>query len=270
MADAPTVTPPPQTRPPATRPDRPAKGRSFRPGGARQSVIELLRFTEKVPAIPQLRRTRIPRLAAVRAAATEKVSWPMLFFAAYARVCARRPELRTVYVRWPYTRLYEHPHTVGRMTVARDIEGEEVVLLTLQEDAESKTLRELHEDLKTFALGDPADCVYVQRQARMNRMPWVVKFLGWKVLLWSGRLRTRALGTFGVTTVSKFGGVTLAPPTFATTMLSFGPVSPDGDVDVVLSYDHRVLDGADNARAMAELERELETGVADELEAMQP
>ena len=270
MPDAATAERPTSAAAPARPSEPPTRGRSFRPSGARQSVIELLRFTEKVPAVPQLRRSRLPRLAAVRASASVRVGWPVLFLKAYANVCARRPELRRVYVRWPFARIYEHPHTVARMTVARDVEGAEVVLLTRNVRPEAATLAELQAEVMAFATDDPSENVPVKRQAMLNRVPWVGKYLGWKTLLWSGPWRTTWLGTFGVTTVSKFGGVTLAPPTFTTTMLSFGPVSQDGDVDVVLSYDHRVIDGADCARAMAELEEELETAVADELAAMQP
>lgn len=245
------------------------RGRTVRFSGARQNVRELLRFSEKVPAVPQLRRASIPRLAEIRFGATNKVSWPILFFKAYARVCAREPELRRVYVRWPWTRLYEHPVTVGRMTVSRDWDGEEVIFLTRVEDAESMSLAELDRDLHDLRFGSAADVPFVRRQSNLARVPMLLKYLGWKTMLWSGRWRTQWLGTFGVTTVSKFGAVTLRPPVFNTTMLSFGPVSRSGDVEIVLSYDHRVIDGAANARALKALEYELETAIADELDAMQ-
>lgn len=248
----------------------PTTGRTVAFSRSRQSVRELVRFSEKVPAIPQLRRASIPRLTAVRAAATVKVSWPILFFKAYGRVCARHPQLRQVYVRWPWTRLYEHAVPVGRMTLSRPINGEDWLFLTKVSEPGEVPLTALDDDLRQMRFGSGAEVDLVSRQERFAKVPAFLKRLGFLSMLWSGRWRTMWLGTYGVTTVSKFGAVTLRPPVFNTTMLSFGPVSADGAVDIVLTYDHRVIDGALNAQAMAELEEELETHIADELEALQP
>ncbi len=50
-----------------------------------------------------------------------------------------------------------------------------------------------------------------------------------------------------------------------TTTLNYSPFEMDGSIDVRLTYDHRVLDGAPVARAMAELENVLHEEIADEL-----
>jgi hypothetical protein len=42
-------------------------------------------------------------------------------------------------------------------------------------------------------------------------------------------------------------------------------ISPDGDVNVRMYWDHRVMDGAVVARALAQLERTLNGEIADEL-----
>lgn len=269
MTAPPATTDPDADARPRDAPPLAHRGRTVRFSGSRQGVRELLRLSESVPAIPQLRRTRIPRLASIRFGAEAKIAWPILFFKAYARVCAATPELRRVYVRWPWTRLYEHPVSVGRMTVSRPWKGEEVIFLTKVEAPESISLADLDADLESLRFGGPEDNELLRRQASLHNIPVPLKYAGWKAMHWGGRLRTGLLGTFGVTTVSKFGAVTLRPPVFNTTMLSFGPVSREGDVDVVLSYDHRVIDGATNAQAMIDLERELEGAIADELEAMQ-
>lgn len=83
---------------------------------------------------------------------------------------------------------------------------------------------------------------------------------------WAGEWRTRWLGTYTLTTVSKFGAVSMTPPVFSNSTMSFGPIDAEGNVDMVLAYDHRATDGAVIARALAELEHVLETDIADELE----
>ena len=48
-----------------------------------------------------------------------------------------------------------------------------------------------------------------------------------------------------------------------------GVIGPDGKVDVRLTYDHRVLDGATVARALGELERVLACEILAELRYLQ-
>jgi hypothetical protein len=50
-----------------------------------------------------------------------------------------------------------------------------------------------------------------------------------------------------------------------TTALNYGVIGPDGDVDVRIIYDHRVLDGATVARALVDLEAVLSQEVFAEL-----
>jgi pyruvate/2-oxoglutarate dehydrogenase complex dihydrolipoamide acyltransferase (E2) component len=50
-----------------------------------------------------------------------------------------------------------------------------------------------------------------------------------------------------------------------TSTLNYGVIAPDGSVDVRLTYDHRVLDGATVARALADLERVLNCEILAEL-----
>ena len=65
-------------------------------------------------------------------------------------------------------------------------------------------------------------------------------------------------------------GTALHPLSPLTTTLTYGVIGPDGSCDVRLVYDHRVLDGAVVARALARLEEELTGPVCDELRAMAP
>ncbi len=73
----------------------------------------------------------------------------------------------------------------------------------------------------------------------------------------SGFRRARYLGTFGVSAVAHLGSCTVHLLTPTTTGLTYGPIQRDGSLVVRLTYDHRVLDGCDAARALAEVEEAL-------------
>jgi hypothetical protein len=55
-----------------------------------------------------------------------------------------------------------------------------------------------------------------------------------------------------------------------TTTLTFGPISPSGDVVIKLIYDHRVLDGAYIARRLRDIESTLNGEILNELIADRP
>jgi hypothetical protein len=76
----------------------------------------------------------------------------------------------------------------------------------------------------------------------------------WLALNWCGYYRARNVGTFGVSVYSGLGAESLHPLSLMTTTLNYGIIADDGTVDVRIIYDHRVLDGASIARALAELE----------------
>jgi hypothetical protein len=100
----------------------------------------------------------------------------------------------------------------------------------------------------------------------VSRLPRPLRRLAWWFALnVSGRKRAHFLGTAGVTVYSGLGAASLHPLSLLTSTLNYGVIEPDGSVDVRLTYDHRVLDGANVARALADLERALNHEILTEL-----
>jgi hypothetical protein len=60
----------------------------------------------------------------------------------------------------------------------------------------------------------------------------------------------------------------LNPLTPLTTIFNYGPISEDGTVTVRIHYDHRVMDGANVARALVRFESILNGAIADEVRGM--
>jgi hypothetical protein len=99
----------------------------------------------------------------------------------------------------------------------------------------------------------------------MARAPAPIRWL----LMWLGlniaRQRANYFGTFQLSVYSGLGAESLNPLTPLTTLLNYGPISEDGLVNVRIHYDHRVMDGANVARALERFEKILNSDVADEV-----
>jgi hypothetical protein len=110
------------------------------------------------------------------------------------------------------------------------------------------------------------------RQAlRVSRAPRPIRrLLWWSTLNVSGFKRAKRFGTFGLTSYGALGAESLHPISPLTTTLTFGPISPAGDVVIKLIYDHRVLDGAYIARRLRDIEKTLHGPILDELKAGPP
>jgi pyruvate/2-oxoglutarate dehydrogenase complex dihydrolipoamide acyltransferase (E2) component len=84
-------------------------------------------------------------------------------------------------------------------------------------------------------------------------------------LYFSGVKRAKRFGTFMVSSYGSLGAEQLHPLSFHTTLLTFGPIAPEGNVVVKLVYDHRVMDGRTVASCLADLDEVLHTAVLEEL-----
>ncbi|MFM8706586.1 MAG: hypothetical protein ACKOHK_00430, partial [Planctomycetia bacterium] len=86
-------------------------------------------------------------------------------------------------------------------------------------------------------------------------------FLRRALLRWhvrsAARKRPRRIGTFSLSTLAGMGATNRFHPTICTPSLSYAPLDAEGRCLVTLIADHRVLDGAVVARALARLEEVL-------------
>ncbi len=235
-----------------------ARGRCLPLSPARRLIGDFLHFASRVPTVPVQRRMNIAPLMAAREQCASRPSWCALFTKAYALVAAGRPELRRAYLTFPWPHLYEHPISIASIAIERRLEEEEAVLFVQVRGPEHHDPEQIDRYLKECK-DLPIERVGTFRRAlRVSRLPWPLRWLLWWLALnFSGYKRARNLGTFGVTVYSGLGAEALHPLSILTTTLNYGVIAEDGTVDVRLIYDHRALDGANVARALAELERVL-------------
>jgi hypothetical protein len=247
----------------------PAAGRRLGLSLPRRLICDLMYFARKVPSVPVQRRMALGAVAAARAAAVPRPSWAAVFTKAYARVAASRPELRRCYLPFPWAHLYEYRDNIATVAVERRFGGEDGVFFVPIKKPEAQTLAAIDDRLRQHKEAPPESLGALRRNLLVARLPGPLRRVLWRVGLYCWpRQRAKFFGTFGVTVYAALGAASLHPLSVLTTTLNYGVIGPDGSVDVRLVYDHRVLDGATVARALADLERVLTEETVAELHAL--
>jgi hypothetical protein len=245
-----------------------SKGLSLPITGPRRFIIDLIHFARQVPSTPVARTVNLAKLLEARAQHPSRPSWQVLFMKAYALVGANHPPLRRALLQFPWPRLYEHPWMNCALAIERSYQGEPGVFVGLFRAPEQQTIAQLQEAL-TWYKHQPLEKVGFYRQAlRVSQAPTPIRrLLWWSTLNVSGFKRAKRFGTFGLSSYGALGAESLHPISPLTTTLTFGPISPAGDVVIKLIYDHRVLDGAYIARRLRDIEKTLNGPILAELKA---
>lgn len=234
----------------------------------RRLVCDLMHFAAGVPSIPVQRRMALAPVVAARSGAVGRPPWTAVFAKAFSRVAATMPELRRAYCKIPRHHLYEYPLSAAAVVVERDYEGEKALFTLKVKDPAGKSLSDLARFVREGQAAPVASVKQFSRALRFAKYPGPLRRLLWWVALNWGRFRANYFGTFLVTAYSALGAESLHPRSPLTCTLTYGPIADDGTVSVRIIYDHRVLDGATVARALARLEAELNGAICDELRAM--
>jgi len=243
-----------------------SQGRWLPLSPARRLICDLMHFARKVPTVPVERRMHLAAVAAARRQAEPRPSWCAIFTKALAFVAAARPELRRAYMTFPWPHLYEHSESVASIAFERQLDDADVVLFAPLRCPESRGLKEIDAWLKRCKEAPLEGVPAFRRGLAVSRLPLPLRrFVWWFGLNVWGRKRAHYLGTFGVSVYGGLGAASLHPLSPLTSVLNYGVIDGDGNVDVRLVYDHRVLDGATVARALEDMERVLKWEILAEL-----
>jgi hypothetical protein len=167
---------------------------------------------------------------------------------------------------WPH--FYEHPLSVASIAVERDYRGEKAVFFGHLRAPEDQSLTQLDARLRELRERPVESFGLFRRLLAISRLPRPLRRAFWWVGLHSsGSKRAARIGTFGVSVYSHLGAESYSHYAPLTTSLSYGVFAADGSVVVRVIYDHRVMDGATVARALACLEEVLCTLLVSELSA---
>jgi hypothetical protein len=229
-------------------------------------VADWMHLAQQQPSRTIERPMQLRSLVAARQAAWPRPGWCAIFVKGYALLAARRPLLRQLYRPFPWSHLYQHPENVASVAVARDIEGEEGVLLATLRSPENLGLMEIDRELRRCQEQPLAGVASFQWQLWLARLPQPLRRLLLHLAQHGpGRHSAHHVGTFGVSSLGGHGAADLGGPSLWPTMLTYGIIAADGTVDARLTYDARVGSAAVLARALTDLEAILTGEIVREL-----
>jgi hypothetical protein len=247
-----------------------ARGRSFRLSPFRQLVTDLMYFSQQVPSVTADRRMDLSPLIAARQHCTPRPSWTVLFTKAFAMLGRDYPCLRQSYLKFPCPRIYEHPHNVVSLNVERELPGESIVLYCLIRAPENRTIAELDALVREHKEAPLESLRSYKRAVRVSSIPWPFRrWFWWAALNVFGRRRCHNFGTYCVTSVAAQGAGLMRLVPLLTATLHYGLFDADGRLEMRLSWDHRVMDGATVARILVDLEQVLNNEMVRELTQLQ-
>jgi pyruvate/2-oxoglutarate dehydrogenase complex dihydrolipoamide acyltransferase (E2) component len=234
----------------------------------RRMVIDLLYFARAIPTVPVQKRMALGPLKAARAACRERPRWTIVFTKAYALMAEEFPEFRRAYVKLPWPHLYEYPRSNAAVIVERDYRGEPGLFSIAVKDPARQSLLAIGRQLDRDSSVPPESIKDVRRAMQIARLPLPLRRTLWWICLNFARQRGNYFGTFGISVYSALKAESLHPLSPLTTLLNYGVMDEAGMLDVRIIYDHRVMNGATVARALARLEDILNSAIRDEVAAL--
>jgi pyruvate/2-oxoglutarate dehydrogenase complex dihydrolipoamide acyltransferase (E2) component len=238
-------------------------GRRIRLSPSRVFIADLSHAALGLPQGVIGRRIDVSALIAARKATGSRVPFTACFVKAWAEVARELPELRRSWLTIPWPHLHEHATSVASLMVEREIDGEKVLFPARIKSPAERSLAEVADEIAA-AVSKPIHEISRNRLIlAVSRLPRPLRRLAWWVAFNVARHRQHYVGTFGVSVVGHLGASILHPVSPVTSFLGYGPFAPDGTVDVTVGFDHRVMDGAVIARAMALLEVRLKVLAAE-------
>jgi hypothetical protein len=233
------------------------QGRSIPLSPSRTFIADLSHAAVALPQGVIVRRISIAAAAKARKAAAVKPAWTAMFIKAWGEVAREIPELRRSYLQLPWPRLFEHSISVASLMVEREIDGEKVLFPARIKSPAERSLTDITADIEAAVTKPISDISRNRLILRVSRLPLALRRFIWWIAFNVPRYRQHFVGTFGVSTVGYLGVSIVNPVSPVTTFLGYGPFAEDGTVDITVGFDHRVMDGALIARAMALLEVKL-------------
>ena len=235
----------------------------------RRLVDDVIRMASRIPIASISGDWELEEVAKLRRMARPKISWNVLVMKAYAAVAEQEPMLRQGYVSFPWGHLYEHHQSVAMMTMARKYKGEERLLFARFNEPNNHTLVDLQEQYDFFRKAPVEEIKQFKHQITFAKCPSILRWFAWWTLfnVWPIK-RAFHMGTFGMSISGHrgmYGSMHLGPNT---TTIGVDPMPRKGISRVLLTFDHRVVDGAPATDVVFKVHRMLNTAIRQELARM--
>lgn len=235
----------------------------------RRFMSDYLYFTSQVPSQPVSRICDVQNVVQLRKKSPQRIGWAAIMLKAMARLAQSEPELSYAYIKWPWPHLYQHPHQIGYVAMNRIVDDENLLIFHRIERPEQCSLLEIQNAIEQ-AREQPLDENRLFRMRdRFSRLPWFFRrIIWWFALNLFARVRTNLTGTVGVTSLAQYDVTSIHPPTLGNLVVTYGPVQPDGTMQITFVYDHRVHDGVKIATCLQKFETILNDVICEELQSL--
>ena len=234
----------------------------------RRVMADMCHVRLSVPLGVVRRTLNIAPVREARNGAAITIPWTVLFARAYGLVAARTPALRRAYVKLPWPQLSEASRSIASVMIERTWQGEAALFPAKLKFPAERSIVDLAGELQA-ALAAPIDEVtHFDVIMRLARWPWPVRRLLWWLAFNVGAWRPGYFGTFGISVIGQSGTMIDLPVSPLSNFISYGPFAPNGDVEVIMAFDHRVMDGGVIVKALVDLESALNGLIVDELRAI--
>jgi pyruvate/2-oxoglutarate dehydrogenase complex dihydrolipoamide acyltransferase (E2) component len=188
---------------------------------------------------------------------------------AAGRVLATHPEANAAFGGRLRPRVIRHPTVTGKLTLDKTLNGQRVVLATMIPDLGNAGMREIQDQVDRYRDSDPDQAPEFAAVRALHRLPLPLGAMAFRATVRPLRKRATAFGTFAVTSLGhrpvdgfySVGGTTI---TLGVGRVADRPVVRDGAVAtaplmrLTLTFDHRVIDGAEAADVLTEIKDRLE------------
>jgi hypothetical protein len=221
-----------------------------------------------VARVDVTRSVALGEVMAARRGLQNSPSLTAIFAKSFALVATEIPELRRVYLQWPWPHLYEFADSMISIMQERQIDGDTGLLPMRFRTPDIVPLRKLTEWIRLGTEAPIETSKFYRSLLRVARCPVFIRRPLWWLFLNIPRLRRHTLGTCGVSSVGQWQtelGTTRSP---VPCLLSYGPIDSEGKVIVRLNFDHRIFDGALAARVLVRLEQVLNSSILNELRGL--
>ena len=242
------------------------RGTTIRLSPFRKMICDMMHFSQKLPLVAIERRIDFSDLIAARQAMEHRPSWFAILTKAYGLVALESPPLRQAYLTFPWARIHQHACNVAHVIINRKVGDEDVVMPLQMRYPETQSIAKIDAFIRSARTEPVESFSDFRRYMLISRFPqWLRRMVWWAGLLTCGHWRAKYAGTFGVTGVAALGATSLTVLSPLTTTFSFGAFDDDGTGLVRLFFDHRVVDGAEPARALEAFDRALHGPILEEL-----
>ena len=236
----------------------------------RRIIGDMLHISRDIPLVPGERTMQLASVVEARNATRPRPSWLAMFVKSLARVAAVTPELRRVFVKRPWHRLFQYDQIVITVVVERDCGGGETGLFLARiESPENLSLAEIDAQIRKFKERPIEKISGFKSALNIARFPSFLRLAFWSLIMnWMPRLRGRFLGTVGISLTAGMGGVALSLLTPWTFTMFYDAFGDDGSLVTRCMIDHRVIDGRLGCKIGKAVEQEMNSTILQELRSM--